>query len=65
MEYNGIQVFDGGGYKLPDEIEDEIEAVICGKADAGIPAPTGIGIGRKVTVPNAVQGLYQLPERVQ
>lgn len=55
MEYNGIKFFDGGGYKLPDEIEDEIEAVICGKADAGIPAPTGIGIGRKVTVPNAVQ----------
>ncbi len=27
-EYNGIKLFDGRGYKLPDALEDEIEAVI-------------------------------------
>ena len=28
MEFNGIKFFDGEGYKLPDAVEDEIEAVI-------------------------------------
>lgn len=27
-EYNGIKVFKSDGYKLPDELEDEIEAII-------------------------------------
>ncbi|NLX69690.1 MAG: phosphoglucosamine mutase [Clostridiales bacterium] len=54
MEYNGIKFFDGRGYKLPDEIEDEIEAVIR-ENNAEIPAPTGPEIGRKVCAPNAVQ----------
>lgn len=27
-EYNGIKIFDSNGYKLPDEIEDEIENCI-------------------------------------
>ena len=28
MEFNGIKFFDGNGFKLPDEKEDEIEAEI-------------------------------------
>ncbi len=28
VEFNGIKFFDGNGYKLPDELEDEIEALI-------------------------------------
>lgn len=27
-EYNGIKIFDSNGYKLPDEVEDEIEKCI-------------------------------------
>ena len=30
-EYNGIKIFDSNGYKLPDELEDEIEACINNK----------------------------------
>ena len=45
VEYNGIKFFDGKGYKLPDAIEDEIEALI--KDDCkSIETPTGTAIGR-------------------
>jgi phosphoglucosamine mutase len=27
-EYNGVKFFDRGGYKLPDEVEEEIEALL-------------------------------------
>jgi len=27
-EYNGIKIFDENGYKLPDELEDDIEAYV-------------------------------------
>ena len=30
FEYNGIKIFDGEGFKLPDELEDEIEKFIIG-----------------------------------
>ncbi|MFS8500841.1 MAG: phosphoglucosamine mutase [Caldicoprobacter sp.] len=55
MEYNGIKFFDGNGYKLPDKMEDEIEAIIKGQEQVDIPAPVGDEIGRKVPVPNALQ----------
>ena len=29
MEFNGIKFFNSEGYKLSDELEDEIEALIC------------------------------------
>ncbi|HET9898121.1 MAG TPA: phosphoglucosamine mutase [Streptosporangiaceae bacterium] len=32
---NGIKFFAGGGLKLPDEVEDEIEARMAGQAGAG------------------------------
>lgn len=45
VEFNGIKFFDGNGYKLPDELEDEIEALI--KADMhGVMFPTGSGVGK-------------------
>ena len=45
VEFNGIKFFDGDGYKLPDELEDEIEALI--KADMhGVMFPTGSGVGK-------------------
>ena len=44
MEFNGIKFFDGHGFKLPDEKEDEIQAEIeSGMKD--ITFPTGEGVG--------------------
>ena len=45
VEFNGIKFFNGNGYKLPDELEDEIEAVIRGGM-AGIKFPIGPGVGK-------------------
>lgn len=45
MEFNGIKFFNGEGYKLSDELEDEIEALIkSGMKD--IDFPTGAEIGK-------------------
>ena len=45
VEFNGIKFFDGDGYKLPDELEDEIEAYI--KNDMkGIKFVTGSRVGK-------------------
>ena len=44
MEYNGIKIFNGEGYKLADEIEDEIEALI--DSEDFVPTLTGADIGR-------------------
>lgn len=44
VEFNGIKFFDGNGYKLPDELEDEIEAVIAnGLKDIHFPIGAGVG----------------------
>ncbi len=45
VEFNGIKFFDGDGYKLPDKLEDEIEAVIRSNM-AGIKFPIGPGVGK-------------------
>lgn len=45
MEFNGIKFFNGEGYKLSDELEDEIEALIKNNME-DIDFPTGSGIGR-------------------
>lgn len=45
VEFNGIKFFDGDGYKLPDEMEDEIENLIrCNMP--GIKFPTGSAVGK-------------------
>ncbi len=45
VEFNGIKFFDGDGYKLPDELEDEIEAII--KSDMNrIKFPIGANVGK-------------------
>jgi phosphoglucosamine mutase len=51
-EYNGIKFFGASGYKLQDEVEDEIEAVVE-KADG--PRAEGRAIGRILTVADADQ----------
>lgn len=45
VEFNGIKFFDGDGYKLPDSLEDEIEALIRNGMQ-GIKFPIGTGIGK-------------------
>lgn len=45
VEFNGIKFFDGNGFKLPDALEDEIEALIrSGMKD--IQFPTGASVGK-------------------
>ncbi len=45
FEYNGIKFFNGNGYKLSDEIENEIEYYILNK-EAKIELPTHEKLGR-------------------
>ena len=45
MEFNGIKIFAGSGYKLPDEVENQIEAYIDNDG-AGIQLMTGDDVGR-------------------
>ena len=45
MEFNGIKFFDGEGFKLPDEVEDEIEDQIR-RNMADINFPVGENVGR-------------------
>ena len=40
VEYNGIKIFNRDGYKLPDDIQDEIESIILDKSE---PMPVVIG----------------------
>lgn len=46
-EYNGIKFFDGNGYKLPDELEDEMQAIVEELRGEEVPQ------GRSHQVPNA------------
>ena len=45
MEFNGIKFFNGEGYKLSDQMEDEIEALIRNDME-DVTFPTGSGIGK-------------------
>ncbi|MCQ2526334.1 MAG: phosphoglucosamine mutase [Lachnospiraceae bacterium] len=45
VEFNGIKFFDGDGFKLPDALEDEIEAQIKSNMK-DIKFPIGPGVGR-------------------
>ena len=61
-EYNGIKLFDAQGFKLPDAVEDEIEAFItagglegavsraheAGDADAAMPSGPELGVAVEV-----------------
>ncbi len=45
MPDNGIKLFAAGGHKLPDEVEDAIEAAVAAQVH-GWQRPTGAGVGR-------------------
>lgn len=50
MPDNGVKIFDGSGYKLPDAVED----AIAGGLDSVGARPTGAGVGRVHDDPAAV-----------
>ncbi len=56
-EYNGIKWFNGDGYKLKDEIEDEIERYILDEKE--IPLPTHGKIGYVASNHDAVEDYVQ------
>ena len=45
VEYNGIKLFSSDGFKLPDSVEEEIEALILDKK-CDIPLCDGTNVGR-------------------
>lgn len=48
VEYNGIKFFNKEGYKLSDELEEEIEELVLNN-NKDIDLPIGINIGRVIT----------------
>ncbi len=55
MPDNGIKFFSAGGKKLPDSVEDEIEAAMEQLEETG---PTGTGIGRVIEEATDAQDRY-------
>lgn len=53
-EYNGIKIFSGDGFKLPDDLEERIESLILGEAPLP-PAPADSDLGTVETAPNALR----------
>lgn len=53
-EYNGIKIFNGEGYKLSDELENQIEAIVLDGARTP-PCPVGGEIGRVQRCESAVE----------
>lgn len=51
MEYNGIKWFSGKGYKLPDEMEDEIERMI--REEMPLQKPLGADVGHVIVAKRA------------
>ena len=54
MEFNGIKIFAGTGYKLPDDLEERIESLILGEA-ALPPLPADSDLGTVSYAPNALR----------
>ena len=52
-EYNGIKLFSGKGYKLPDAVEEEIEAIVLDNAE-DLPVPVGGAVGSVTRCDTAV-----------
>ncbi len=53
-EFNGIKIISGDGYKLPDALEEQIEAIVLDGAEK-YPCPTGEKIGRYSKAENAIK----------
>lgn len=52
-EFNGIKFFSSSGYKLPDDTEDQIEALIGAYDETAAERPVGEAIGRRIEKKNA------------
>lgn len=52
MEYNGIKFFSSTGYKLPDEVEEQIEKLVVDGIDT-LSRPVGNDVGRVYEVEEA------------
>ncbi|SHG69754.1 phosphoglucosamine mutase [Thermosyntropha lipolytica DSM 11003] len=68
VEDNGIKFFGPDGYKLPDEVEEEIEKLVREGTDS-LPRPVGAAVGRIYELDDALskyidylQGAYELEE---
>lgn len=53
-EFNGIKIFSGDGYKLPDALEEEIEAIVLDKEES-FEFTAGAGVGKVFPGTNAVK----------
>lgn len=53
-EFNGIKIFSGDGYKLPDALEEQIEAIVLDEIQP-FPCPTGGDVGKVLPAPNVVR----------
>jgi phosphoglucosamine mutase len=58
---NGIKFFGGDGYKLPDAIEEEIEALLH---SGTLPRPTGTGVGVASLAQNLARHYYRRLEGI-
>lgn len=59
VEDNGIKFFLSDGFKLPDEVEDEIEELVLKAQQGGdcsddLPRPVGLEVGRVENYPQAI-----------
>ncbi|RNL45740.1 phosphoglucosamine mutase [Paraeggerthella hongkongensis] len=54
-EYNGIKLFDAQGFKLPDAVEDDIEAFVVRGGAAAEELPAGDAVGVTLPVEDACE----------
>ncbi len=53
FEYNGIKIFSADGFKLPDEVEEEIEKLVIGENQSLIKLPTHENVGKAFRIEDA------------
>lgn len=53
-EFNGIKIFSGDGYKLPDALEEQIESIVLDKSSPSLTAASK-NIGKVTYAENAVK----------
>lgn len=53
VEYNGIKIFSGSGYKLSDSLEEKIEEIVLDPSYK-FPEKAGEGVGKTIKVDTAV-----------
>ncbi len=53
-EYNGIKIFSGDGFKLPDMLEEQVEDIVLGKREL-TDFPIGHDVGKVTVATNAVK----------